>query len=285
MRTRVLASLLLATAAGLATLPALDPASPEFVVAAPVEALRTNDILALFKSMPEADQAKAKTEWTDKAAAMSPTERAEVDEKLALLLSPGAVDTLMAIVEPNLKQINPQEAAGMLQMFGGMAAMQLAQEPSMAVAGQNLQKLVMDLATWLPTSGIEDPVKMRQAIGSVVDAAKALGVATSDELFALDLETFLTRGGAAVKEAKKTLAPYGIDVDAFLASISLVNVKGEGDKRTGDLKFTAFAHDYLFPMPLVKKDGKWVFDEQELQQSLAPMMGGMMGGGGGAGEL
>ena len=286
MRLRPFASLLIACAAGVSSLHAAvpDPASPEFVVAAPVQALRSNDVLALFKSMPAEEQEKARQEWKEKSTTISPSERAEIDEKLALLLDPKAVDNLMAMVEPQLRQINPQEMAGMLQMFGGIAAMQLAQQPAFAATGQSLQTLATDLATWLPTSGIEKPENMRKAITSVVDAAKALGVANADEMLALELDEFLTRGSAALKEAKRAFAPYGIDVDAFLDTVALVNVKGEGDKRTADLKFTAFSHDVVFPVPLTQKEGKWVIDDQAMKQNLAPLMGGM-GMDGGAGEL
>ena len=285
MRASLLASLVLTVASCVGSLHAVDPQSPEFVIAAPVEALRKNDIVGLFKSMPAEEQAKARQEWKDKATTMSPTERAEFDEKIAMLLDPKAVDNLMAMVEPQLKQLNPAEMAGMLQMFGGMAAMQLAQQPAFAKSGQSLQTLATDLAAWLPTSGIEKPEKMRQAITSVVNAAKALGVANSDELLKLDLDEFLNRGGAAVKEAKNAFKPYGIDVDAFLASIVLKNVTGAGDKRTGDLTFTAFSHDVVFPVPLIQKEGKWVFDELEMQKTVAPLMGSMGMGAGGAGEL
>jgi len=285
MRLRPLASLAFAFAVGVGSLHALDPAAPEAVVTAPVQALRSNDVIGWFKSMPAADQDKARQEWKDKATTISPSERAEFDEKLAMLLSPTAVDTLMAIVEPQLGQFNPQEVAGQLQMFGGMFAMQMGQDPKLAVAGQSLNKLVMGLAGWLPTSGLENPAKMREALTSVVGAARALGVKNCDEMFALDLEEFLTRGGAALKEAKLMFKPYGIEVDGFLDSIGLINIKGEGDKRSADLKFKAFDNEIIFPMPLVQRDGKWAFDQEQLQQSLAPLMGGMMGGGGGAGEL
>ena len=287
MRASLLASLVLTVASCVGSLHAMiDANSPEFVVAAPVEALRNNDILALFKSMPAEEQAKARQEWKDKATSMSPTERAEFDEKMAMLLDPKAVDTLMAMIEPQLKQINPAEMAGMLQMFGGIAAMQLAQQPALAKTGQGLQTLATDLAAWLPTSGIEKPENMRLAITSVVKAAKALNVANADELLKLDLDEFLTRGGAAVKEAKNAFTPYGIDVDTFLGSIALTNLTGVGDKRTGDLTFTAFGHDVVFPVPLIQKDGKWAFDEQAMQQTMAPLRSGMgLGGGGGAGEL
>jgi len=285
MRFSLLASSVLACAISVGSLHAADLASPESVVAAPVKAMRSNDMLALFKSMPAEEQAKARQEWKDKATTISPTERAELDEKLSMLLDPKAVDNLMAMIEPQLKQVNPQELAGMLQMFGGIAAMQLAQQPAFATTGKSLQTLAMDLAAWLPTSGIEDPAKMRLAITSVVNAAKAFRVANADELLKLDLDEFLTRGGAALKEAKNAFKPYDIEFDAFLDSIALINVKGTGDKRTGDLKLTAFAHDITFPVPLVQKDGKWQIDEQEMQKAVAPLMGGMGMGGGGAGEL
>lgn len=279
MRLRPLATALLAATFAVGSVAAAEPApgTPEATVAVPVQALRNNDLLKLFKAMPEADQAKAREEWQQKGATATPEEKAEFDEKFALLLAPNAVDTLMAMAEPQLKQMNPQEMAGGVQLIGGMLAMQLAQGGKNKELSQTLQTFVGDLAGWLPESGIEDPAKLRKALTAITGAAKALGAKNSDELIALPLEEFLKRLGGATKEFKKAFSAYGVDVDTFLDSVAIADVQGTGDKRTGKLSMTLFGKPYSFPVNLVQKNGTWQFDTEELQKSVAPMMG--MGGG------
>ncbi len=259
------------------TLAAVDLSAPESAVTVPVTALKTNDFVSLFKALPAADQAKAKAEWDNSRRNMSPSDKAQFSEQMDKFLAPNAVDVIVAEAEPNLADLNPAEMAAGVQMFGGMMAMQMAQDPKTKDQGALLQQLVMDVAGWLPTSGIEQPAKLRQSATHFVNGVKALGVSNADELIALELDELLTRGGKATAELKKSFDVYGLNVDGLLGSIALNNLVGTGDARSGLLTFTAFGNPYKLPVDLKKKDGYWVFDTDKAAAALAPMTGGMMG--------
>lgn len=261
----------------LGSIAAVDLSAPESAVTVPVTALKTNDFVSLFKALPAAEQEKAKAEWDNSRRNMSPSDKAEFNEQMDKFLAPDAVDVIVADAEPNLAELNPAEMAAGVQMFGGMMAMQMAQDPATKDQGALLQQLVMDIAGWLPNSGIEQPAKLREAATHFVNGVKALGVSNADELIALELEELLTRAGKSTAELKKSLSVYGLNLDGLLGSIALNNLTGSGDTRTGVLTFTAFGNPYKLPVDLKQKDGYWVFDTDKAAAALAPMAGGMMG--------
>jgi len=255
----------------------VDPSTPESAVTIPATALKSNDFLSLFKALPAADQAKAKAEWDANRGNMSPSDKAEFNENLQRFLAPDAVDVIVAQAEPNLAELNPAEMAAGVQMFGGMMAMQMAQDPKTKEQGALLQQLVMDVSAWLPTSGIEQPAKLRQAVTHFVNGVKMLGIKNADEFAALELEELLARAGRSSAEMKKSLLVYGLNLDGLLGSIAITNLAGTGNARTGTLTFTAFGNPYKLPVDLKQKDGFWVFDTDKAAAALAPMTGGLMG--------
>jgi hypothetical protein len=274
MRRVALVALTAILAIGPLAAASVDLSQPESAIALPALALKSNDLVGLFHAMPEADQAKAKAEWDKNRSSMSPNDKAEFDEFMAKMTASDAVDQMVAQAEPQLKQFNPQEAAAGVQMLGGMMAMQLAQKPETKDFAQMGQQLVMDVAGWIPTAGIEKTENLRTACTHVVAAVNALGVTTADEFAALELDELLTRLGPAIKEAKSALTVYGLDPDAFLGSLTLTDITGEGDKRQAKLNFSAFGKPYIIPVDLMQKDGFWTFDSDAAQKKFAPVMGG-----------
>jgi hypothetical protein len=281
MRLLSLSSAVLAAACGVGSLhaEATAPLTPEAQVAAMVQPLRNNDLGTLFKMAPADKQAEAVANWKKVATEVKPDQKAQFDQFLATMLAPNAVDTLMAAAEPQLKQVNPQELVGYVQMFGGMAAMQMANDPSTADLGKNLQQLVADVAAWVPKAGIEDPKKLREALTSAVAAVKSLGVKNADEFYALEFGEMLKRCGGALKEGKAALKVYGLEVDKFLESVKLVDVVGTGDTRTAKAQVTAFDHPYTIPVTLVLKDGRWEVKNEAIEKGIEGLAPAAVGGG------
>lgn len=281
MRLLSFSSVALAAACCLGSLHAeTAPLSPEAQVQIPVQALRNNDFAALFALATVEQQAEAAANWKKAGTAAKPEDKAQMDQFFATLLAPDAVDTLMAMAEPALKQVNPQELVGYAQMFGGMAAMQMANDPKTAELGKHLQQLVADVVLWIPKAGIEDPAKLRAALTSVIAGTKAMGVKNADEFYALELPELIKRSGLAFAEVKNALKVYDLQTDAVLDSIKLVDVKGDGDSRTANASATLFGHTYTLPVNLVLKNGVWTVKNEQLEKSLqglAPT--GLMGGG------
>jgi hypothetical protein len=269
-----------------ATAQAADTSTPEGTLMAPIEALRNNDVPAIFALIPEEAQAEAKKSWEEEAKNPNAAQDAEIDQNLGKLLAPDAIDTMMADLEPQLKEFNAQQVSMGLMMMGGMLAMNMAKDPEQAQSAQELQGLITDICAWLPASGLGDPAKARQAIERIVAGAKALDIANATELRALSLDEALKRCGGFLIELKNALAVYNLNADGFLDSIKVASVEGDGDQRTATMQFTAFGKPHSFPVKMEKKDGRWQVSESSMAGNpLTGGLGGMIPGVGGTGDL
>ena len=278
---------------------AIDPAAPESAVLLPARVLKDNDFKAFFLSLPAAEQDKARADW--KAAQQSAQQpgaaqqQAEFNAFLGRLLSPTAVDDLMAEAEPQLAQLNPQEASQGLQMMAGFLPMMLqanqqpgAQDPAaqqrVTAAVTLLQGLCTDASQWILTAGINDKAKLRKAITHLVAGAKALQVKEAADLQALPLEEFLARLTPLVAEAKNALAIYDLQADAFLQSITATaDAPGANpEERTLRVGLVAFGKPYTIPVVVTRSGQHWVLSPTN-GAPFAPMMGGPGAGGPGDG--
>ena len=291
------ASLAAADAVPAATAIAVDVTQPESAVLLPAKVLRQNDFKSFFTTLPAEDQTKAVTQWKEaqeKAkAGIKPQDLSKVNDLLAKLLAPDAVDTLMKQAEPGLANIKPAELATQLQQGAMILPMlfsqaQPGQTPEQTrnkqLLGQMLSGLLTDASAWVPTSGIDDPKKLRSALEHLVAGAKGLGVKTVEELQALPFDEFLGRISPLVKEAKLAAAVYDIQIDQFLDSVTAKPAAGAapaaGDDKPLTVGFTAFAKPYTLPVMVTKKDGHWVISPKngEAFGGVKQMMGGAPAG-------
>ena len=257
--------------------PVIDPAQPESAILLPVKVLKDNDFKAFFLSLPAAEQDKARGDWKQaQEASKQPgaeANQAEFNAFLARLLAPGAVDALVAQAEPQLAQLNPQEASQGLQMMAGFLPMMLQANPQpgakdpatqqrVAAYVTLLQGLCTDASQWILTAGLNDKAKLKEALTHLVAGAQALGVKDAADLQALPLEEFLGRLTPLVKEAKAALAIYGVEVDAFLTSVTVAAVApaagAPADDRTLNVSLKAFGKPYTVPVIVTRSENHWV---------------------------
>ncbi len=287
----------------------VDSSTPESAILLPAKILRANDFRGIYDMLPQEDKAKVTAEWkkAQEQAKEGGKEKeiGELNQLLAKLLSPTAVNDLFAEAEPKLATINPQEMAQGLQMAAGFLPMMLGQaqpgqtpeqtKSKQALAAM-LQGILTDASGWVLTAGINDPKKLRSAIEHLVAGAKALGVKDSAELQKLSFEEFISRVGPIVKEAKSAVGVYDIGIDAFLDSVKATAAPVAAGtvvaERALTVSFTAFGKPYSFPATVVLKDGHWILSPKNGEQfkSMQQMMPGAMPMGGGpdddaAGEM
>jgi hypothetical protein len=268
-------------------------ATPEAAVLLPVKVLRSNDFKGFYALMPAADKAKAEAEWKKaQADAKSGAKAKDVDEInqfLAKLLAPDAVDQLTKENESRLAEFKPQEISQGLQMAAGFLPMLLSQptpgqtpeqaKNKQALAGM-LQGMLTDASGWILTAGLNDPKKLRAATEHLVAGAKQLGVKNVDDLQALSFEDFLGRLGPLVLEAKGAASVYDIGVDKFLDSVKAeaapIAAGAADTQRTLTVGFTAFGKAYSFPVQVEKKDNAWIISPKNGEQlgAVKQIMGG-----------
>ena len=281
----------------------IDTSTPESAVLVPARILRANDFRGIYDLLSVEEKAKAAAEWK-KAQDQAKTGAKEKDvnqinDLLAKLLSPTAVDDLFKEAEPKLATINPEETSQALQMAAGFLPMMLGQaqpgqtpeqtKNKQALAAM-LQGMLTDASGWVLTAGLNDPKKLRSAIEALVGGAKALGVKNAAELQALPFDEFIGRLGPIVKQAKAAAGVYDVGIDAFLDSVKATSTPGAAGataaERALSVSFTAFGKPYTFPVTVVQKDGHWIISPKNGDQfgAMKQMMpGGMPMGGEGEG--
>ncbi|MBA3707571.1 MAG: hypothetical protein H0W83_01980 [Planctomycetes bacterium] len=258
----VIAAIVLATSSLSAA--TVDPSKPEAAVLLPASVLRHNDFKSFFAALPAEEQTKAELEWKKAQANPDAKDTKQFDLAMEKLLAPDAVDQFMAQIEPQLKAIDTKGLSENLKMISGLLPMFLQQSQAQAGASAEaqqkniamVQSLMSDAADWLLKSGVEDPVKLRTAIGHLVAGAKSLNVADAKALQALPLTDVLDRFGPMVDEIKQAVAVYDLQVDGFLDSITATS-NGTGDTRQLDVGFSAFGRSYQIPVKVENKGGKW----------------------------
>ena len=280
----------------------IDTSKPESAVLVPARILRANDFRGIYDLLSAEEKAKAAAEWKkaqEQAKTGAKEDVNEINDLLAKLLSPTAVDDLFKEAEPKLATINPEETSQALQMAAGFLPMMLGQAQPGQTAEQTknkqalaamLQGMLTDASGWVLTAGINDPKKLRSAIEALVGGAKALGVKNAAELQALPFDEFIGRLGPIVKQAKAAAGVYDVGIDAFLDSVKAtatpVAAGATAVERALSVSFTAFGKPYTFPVTVVQKDGHWIISPKNGDQfgAMKQMMpGGMPMGGEGEG--
>jgi len=254
------------------------PPLPETLLLIVVKGLQSDDFVSIFKALPPVEQQQIQDAW--KNAAWTPTQTQNLDAMLAKELAPDAVDTFMA---EKKDQITGLDLAGMAQKLGmgsAMIPMLLAQGGPLTPDQQNLlplvQTLLSDIGIWLPTSGLNDPVKVRQAAVQAQAAVKALGVTTSAQLQALPFTEVLTRLGLAHHELKSAFLPFGLHADKLFASVTATSVQDKADNplhRILTVSYTAFGHPSAVPLPVIYQNHIWRIDPLIVPASLAQIGG------------
>ncbi len=255
--------------------PHLLPPPPSAPIAAPeasfkqwVQALRTNDLALLYRALTGEQRALIEKTWTIQATTPDADGDKQLNSGLGLLLSPNAVDLLVAQAQPDLATLNPQDLVIGLQQVGGFLALAGSQPKDAKAAGDAptldfaaLQGFLADIGGWIPLAGINDAAKLHQAVAHVVAGARSLGVKSALEVRALKTEDVLHRLSAGLGEIKAALLVYGLDANALLDSITFATAEGSGDQRTVTIGFTAFGHAHRIPVKVVRKDDVWTFAE------------------------
>ena len=220
------------------------------------------------------------------------------------------ITPLLAMAEPQtlsqqIKEMNGQQVATADRRRGGLARM-VVQSGIAAIANgilatgfeseqiRSLEHWFDALADWLPSSGLNDPTKARQAAEGLSSALSKLGATSLTDLGKLDLPQFLDRVALAMPELKRVLLVYGLDVDHALDSVQLSSrdlppeaVTPGVNARLVNVTFNAFGGTHVLPLKLIEKDGRWqVSADSPVTQWLRPrlgdldprMMGGAFGG-------
>ncbi len=267
--------------------PAAEPApapGPEDAVLGPVRALRANDGQALLKCWPDKQQERAAADWAEAANKPGDNQWQNrfIDQALATATAADGATQVAQFISPFvgrfLGESRPDETVGALAR--ALLADGLETEQTAAL------KPVRDaIAAWREEVDLAEPERLNQACEHLVAAIKALDVKDTAALKALDLQTALTRASGSLAALKLALSAFDLDVDAFLDSVKVAEVTGEGDARTLTVTYTAFGKDLTMPVKATLKDGRWfIANDSPLRRWLEQPRGRGQGRRGGQGR-
>lgn len=221
---------------------------------------RSNDVVGLAQLLlSDAQFQKARTAYeTQRGREPTDAERAEFAEKLAKFTAPDAVDQLMAEIEPKLAEVRPQ-ASGAIMMGLGALQVAVASNNTELSADQReaLTRLLPGIQAWATRTDFLSSTTARQALTYVSDAVRGTGVDTLDELRALSFDQALSKAGAVLAAGKRSVALYGIDLDAIAQSMQVQVLSQQGDQARVRITVTVFNTPISGEHDLVLRDGVW----------------------------
>ena len=189
---------------------------------------------------------------------ISDRKRAEFQEKIGRFSSAGAVDDLMAEIEPKLVEARPKMSGALLMGFG---AMQMAiHSPDSNLTDEERASLVAALPSiqsWASSTDFLSSETMRTALTLLTDATRATGITTLDQIRALSLDDLLFRAAPVLSAAKEAVRLYGVDLDAVVDSLQVEVLSIDGDKATVRTTVAVFNAPLSTDHELELIEGRW----------------------------
>jgi hypothetical protein len=194
-------------------------------------------------------------------AQLEPTrdvDRAGFADALARFADPGAVDILMAEIEPQLDRARPQLPGAMLLAFGAMHVAVNAPDSGLDEAQRGmLRDAIPGVQAWISRTDFLNPATMRQALTLVTDAVRHTGIRDLDELKAMPLEATLDHAGPVLAAAKQALRLYGLDLDAVVDTLRVDVLAADADHARVRTTVTVFGAPVWIEHDLVQVEGRW----------------------------
>lgn len=251
------------TASTAAAAPAAAPAtSPAASVNATSAALKAGDLNAMAKAvLPPSYYEKAKAKFEEEMASkeIGDAERQQFAQTIAQISGPGAVDTLMAQIEPQLAAMTPQIKAG-LTMGLGAVQMQLSSAENTELTDtqkQQAQAVLSAVQGWAMQTDFADAGKLRAALTHVSEAVTATGITTLDQVHALKFEEALAKGSIVFVGVKKALNEYGFNLDDIANTMKVEVLSETGDVAKVKSSFSLFGAPISSESEMVKVEGGW----------------------------
>lgn len=233
-------------------------ATPEGQVKLWLQMARKNDFTPVVKLIPEQEWVQVERAWKFQLSKQSPQDDAKLDQELAQLRKPEAVDTIMATLKPQLEALKPDQMAMLVRGLGALLAQQVAKPGAKPVpAVQDFQSWLGDVADWIAKGAVNDPAKTKKALEAIVDGLNKLQITSAMNLRQTRLQDLLVRLGPATAALKNAFRAYDVNLDALIDSVKIINISGSGVRRTLTVSFIAFDRQRQLDIDLIKRGSTW----------------------------
>jgi len=237
--------------------------APHETVMKSVEALRDNNLQQFLSvSLPAEKYKEVQQQWEEKKQEpVTDEDKQEYATTMQQLTQDGAVDKLMAQLEPQLDQMRAQMPM-FVGMFQGIAQSAITQSEEMTdEQKQQAQKAVTAMTAWAQRTDLASPDLARKAVTAAVEMARKIDLPTLDAVHALSFEQMLDKGGVLLAGVKDILAVYDLDVNHTLDSVKAKTVSQDGDTAKVSTSFDFLGTQQEYVGDYVKVDDRWVAKE------------------------
>lgn len=240
------------------------PATPDAVVLASVQYLKSGNIDGLIQNaLPPAEYAKVKAKWSEEMNKdpITDEDRQKFVENMTKLTAPDAEAKLWAEFEPKLKEMDAQMAQQMPMMVAmgkGMIQSSIQQNQDLTEAQKQQASQAIDaFGNWVQTAKFTDPALAQKAIGVVVNTARKVDLKTLDDARALSYEQAMGKAGVVFVGFKDLLAIYGFSIDQTLDSVKAETLSSDAAAAKVKISYTLFNTPLSAESDLVKIDDRW----------------------------
>ncbi len=215
--------------------------------------------------LPPADYKQMRSQWTQKHQQdindITDEQRRNFASKMQELTGPDAKKKQYAKLEPVLDNWDSKYKARvpmMVGIFRIMIGTKITQSKTMSAEQKSQARGVLDaLSTWAQNTNWGDKEKARQAVGTVVDTARALDIKTLDQVYKLSYDQSMQRYTTGWKGLKQLLDIYGLSLDAILDSAKVKTVSQNGDNATVEVNYTILDKPMTTNIDMVRKGKRW----------------------------
>jgi hypothetical protein len=246
-----------------AALPAAATA-PDATIRRSVELLKQGDIAGVMQnSMPPAEFAKAKADWTKEAndKPITDEDRQKFAETMGKLTAPNAEQTLYVQIEPQLKAFDAQYQT-QIPMYVAMGSSWLQgmvqQNKDMSDADkQQAIAAINAVGTWVQKTHFTDPGSVKKVLAIASKIARDINLKTLDEARALNFDQSMQKARIAFLGFKDALGVYGFEFDKTLDSVKPEVVSNDGKAAKVRISYTLFDAPLTAETDMVNVDGRW----------------------------
>jgi hypothetical protein len=243
---------------------AQNTSTPDGAIRHSAELLKAGDIAGLMAhSLPPADFAKAKADWSKDAneTPITDEDRQKFAETMAKLTAPDAETALFAEIEPQLAAFDAQyqqQIPMYVAMGSGWLQGMVQQNKDMTEeAKQQAIAAINALAAWVQKTRFTDPASVKKVLAIASKAARDMNLKTLDEARALSFEQSMDKGRIAFLALKEALAVFGFSLDQTLDSVKPEVVSNDGKTAKVKVAYTLFDAPLAMETELVNLDGRW----------------------------
>lgn len=241
-------------------------ATPQAAIEGVIAPLKSGDFDVLVQNLlpPEAYK-QLRTDWKARQhkalAKVTERNRQRFAKQMATLTGPDAKKTEFAKLKPALdvwETKYKQRVPMMVGIVRIMVGTKITQSNTMSADQKSQARGVLDAAaTWAQNTPWGDPTKAKEAVGIVVDTARALQLKTLDDAYALDYTDAMARYGTAWEGFKKLTAVYGLSIDALIDSIKVKTLSEKGDTAKVELTYSLFDKPMTSDVAMQREGKRW----------------------------